>query len=164
MCTCENGASAYGADCPTHDQQFCMNCNLGSTLVNNVCVVNTCTCDNGVLTTGTSCPTHNQEFCSSCNEGNIKVNNICVANICDVAGSCDEASGELKVCTCANGAAAYGDSCPTHNQQFCTGCNTGSSMINNVCVPGGFAEISDLGAKNLSFRVKTLIFGENPSF
>jgi len=37
-------------------------------------------------------------------------------------------------CTCSNGNGATGTSCPTHNTEKCSDCNTGYKMENNVCI------------------------------
>lgn len=101
VCTCVNGAAAYGASCPTHNQQFCTGCDTGSTMINNVCVVNVCSCGNGIAPTGENCPAHNQQFCTSCDLGSTMTDNVCVAN----------------VCTCNNGVVATGADCTQHNLQ-----------------------------------------------
>ena len=49
------------------------------------------------------------------------------------AGSRNQVYGSLRVCTCANGQAAFGNDCPAHDQEFCSSCNEGANMVDNVC-------------------------------
>ena len=100
------------------------------------CYLNACSCTNGVAALGAECHVeiHNEEFCTSCDTNSTLVNNVCVENDCGVAGACDPVTGSLKVCACANGSAAYGIDCANNDDQFCTSCNVGSVIVNNVCV------------------------------
>ena len=69
QCTCENGNSAVGNDCPGAGSEVCSSCNEGYHLDGNTCSLDVCNCDNGVAATGSSCPLNNSTYCDSCNVG-----------------------------------------------------------------------------------------------
>ena len=121
-CNCQNGQGSIGNACPGIDVEFCVSCDSGFYLQNNLCVPNQCTCSNGVGFTGTDCSENGASGCSSCNSGySLNLFNVCI----------------LNVCSCENGEGAIGESCPVSNSLVCASCDDGFVLENENCVLEG---------------------------
>jgi len=108
---------------------------------NRACTQNICLCTNGVKAEGTSCTNHNANICLSCSSGFYKNSDVCTA--CTTCGTgtrettaCTSESNRVctqNVCSCANGVAATGTECTTHDAIVCSSCDSGYTK-NTTCV------------------------------
>jgi len=110
--------------------------------LNRVCTQNNCSCTNGSAATGINCTTHNANICSSCANGYYKTNQTCTE--CTVCGkgtstttNCSSTSNRIctqNQCLCANGTAATGINCTTHDANICLSCADGFKKSGDSCV------------------------------
>ena len=60
---------------------------------------------------------------------------------CDVSQHAEDGVCVDNVCTCANGQAASGIDCSTHNMALCSSCNGGYNLEGAACILAGEGDV-----------------------
>jgi len=107
--------------CDVNGAEDCTACDVGYTLIGQVCSANTCTCTGGTAATAVdgTCEANNSEDCTACDPGYTLNGQVCDAHTCS--------------CTGGIAAVAADGSCDVDDAEDCTECDARHRLNGQVC-------------------------------